>query len=128
MSCASLNVTGELAVRGYGVDEVLGNKDGAADTLLFDRPDLYISTSIQYIALNESNTNQFLAYCQICNLFLDILDLGVLLTVSGKTPISSLMLLSLFTGHLTLSLADLEHLACCLNSSRSISALSRCSD
>ena len=63
--CIPLNVPGELAVRGNGVDEVLGDKEGAADVLLLDIPDICIFTSIQYIALNESNTNQFLSYFQI---------------------------------------------------------------
>ena len=39
MSCVSFNVTGELTVRGDGLDEVLGDESGVADALLLDRPD-----------------------------------------------------------------------------------------
>ena len=42
MSCVSLNVTGELAVRGDSLTEVLWDEDSAADALLLDRPDLIL--------------------------------------------------------------------------------------
>ena len=59
------------------------------------------------------------------NLFLDSLDFGLCLLVSGETPTLPLVFLVLFTGHLTLSNANLEHLANSLNSSWSMRALSR---
>ena len=54
--------------------------------------------------------------------FLNSLDLGLSMAVSGDTPVALLVLLVPLSGPLTLSKADLEQLASCLNSLRSAAA------
>ena len=46
VSCVSLSLTGELAVRGDGLDEVLGDNDGAIDVLLSNTPNISRSTVV----------------------------------------------------------------------------------
>ena len=70
------------------VDEVLGDKDDAADVLLLDIPDIYFycKHSVYCIEWIKHKSISFLL--SNYNLFLDSLDLGLSLTVSGETSIS----------------------------------------
>ena len=70
------------------VDEVLGDKDDAADVLLLDIPDIYsyCKHSVYCIEWIKHKPISFLL--SNYNLLLDSLDLHFFLTVSGETSIS----------------------------------------